>query len=104
MQDADKNHELVSALVDGQLRGAEFARTVDWLNQDEEARMTWRTYHVVGAVLRTGNADVSQRDAAFMQRLKLSLQQEQAVKPLSSATELIAAHALSTGAGGLKGL
>ena len=67
--------ELVSALVDGQLQGEAFASTVDWLTHAESARASWHAYHVVGEVLRTGEAQDCGRDAAFLQRLRLGLQQ-----------------------------
>ena len=76
MQEAARNRELVSALADGKLRGEEFARTVDWVNESDEARRTWHTYHLVGDVLRSGESVVSAYDADFLQRLKLRLQQE----------------------------
>ncbi len=76
MQEAVKNRELVSALADGQLRGEEFARTVEWLDHADDARQTWHAYHLVGDVLRSGDAASSAHDAAFVQRLKLRLQQE----------------------------
>lgn len=67
--------ELISALVDGQLQGEAFARTVDRLVHSDAARASWHTYHVVGEVLRSGEAQGCGRDAAFMQRLRLGLQQ-----------------------------
>lgn len=85
MQETEQNRELISALVDGQLRGEEFARTVEWLGEEDDARRTWATYHVVGEVLRSGRAVTHDRDAAFMQRLKLGLQAERA----SSAPRLV---------------
>ena len=38
MQETEQNRELISALVDGQLRGEEFARTVEWLGEEDDAR------------------------------------------------------------------
>lgn len=76
MQEAAKNRELVSALADGQLRDEEFARTVEWVNQTEEARLTWHTYHLVGDVLRSGEPVQSAHDADFLRSLKLRLQRE----------------------------
>lgn len=76
MQEAARNRELVSALADGQLRGEEFARTVDWVNEADEARRTWHTYHLVGDVLRSGESVVSAYDTDFLQGLKLRIQQE----------------------------
>jgi sigma-E factor negative regulatory protein RseA len=101
-QEVEKNRELVSALADGQLRGEEFARTVAWVGDTEDARLTWHAYHVVGDVLRSGETVASARDAAFMQRLKLGLQQETPLVPNQDASDLIAASAISTGARGQK--
>ena len=88
MQETMKNHELVSALADGQLRGAEFARTVQWLSQTEDARLSWHAYHLVGDVLRSGETMINAHDAAFVQRLKLCLQQEVPLVPSVDATYL----------------
>jgi sigma-E factor negative regulatory protein RseA len=74
-QEPGSQAELVSALVDGQLKGEAFASTVDWLAHAEVARASWHTYHVVGEVLRTGETQGCGRDAAFLQRLRLGLQQ-----------------------------
>lgn len=96
-----KNHELVSALADGQLRGEEFARTVQWLSQTEDARLSWHAYHLVGDVLRSGETMVNSHDAAFVQRLKLCLQQESPLVPSVDATYLIAENTSLTEAGGI---
>lgn len=101
MQEAEKNRELVSALADGQLRGAEFACTVEWLNEADDAQVAWDTYHLVGEVLRSGETVVSAADTAFMQRLKLSLQQEKPLRPRMSAINSVASCTVSTGATGL---
>ncbi len=71
-----ENSELVSALVDGQLRDAEFAQAMAHLEDSNEARQRWHSYHVVGDALRTGRADVSAHDADFVLRLRARLQQE----------------------------
>ena len=99
MQEAAKNRELISALADGQLRDEDFARTVEWVNQTEEARLTWRTYHLVGDVLRSGEPVVSARDADFLQSLKLRLQQETPQLRHVIDPELIANDPGMTGAG-----
>lgn len=99
MQEAAKNRELISALADGQLRDEDFAHTVEWVNQTEEARLTWRTYHLVGDVLRSGEPVVSARDADFLQSLKLRLQQETPQMRAVNALELIANDPGMTGAG-----
>lgn len=101
MQKAMKNHELVSALADGQLRGAEFDRTVQWLGQTEDARLTWHAYHVVGDVLRSGEAMVNAHDADFVRRLKLCLQQEAPLTPSINTTDSIAKNTILTGFNGI---
>lgn len=50
--DSLENRELVSALVDGQLRGEEFGRAVALFGESGEAIGSWHTYHLVGDVLR----------------------------------------------------
>src|SRR5450830_226803 len=98
MQEAAKNRELISALADGQLRDEDFARTVEWVTRTEEARLTWRTYHLVGDVLRSGEPVVSARDSDFLQSLKLRLQQEAPQLRHVTAPELIANDPGMTGA------
>jgi len=82
-----ENNELVSALVDGQLRGAEFARALDQFENSSEARQNWHAYHVVGDVMRTGHAAVSAHDADFVLRLRARLQQEQMPLALQDAPD-----------------
>ncbi|PKO61054.1 MAG: hypothetical protein CVU24_10335 [Betaproteobacteria bacterium HGW-Betaproteobacteria-18] len=60
---SSENREWVSALVDGQLRGDEFAQALAHLARSSEARQTWHAYHVVGDVMRSGQAAVSAHDA-----------------------------------------
>lgn len=100
MQEAARDFEWVSALADGQLRGEEFARTLDWVNASDEARRTWHTYHLVGDVLRSGESVVSAYDADFLQRLTLRLQQETPQLRPIMANEFIANEQGATGAGG----
>lgn len=72
----EEKRALASALVDGQLHGDAFASTVEWLGETDEGQQTWDTYHVLGEVMRTGDAGVPTRDADFMQRFRHQLQQE----------------------------
>lgn len=95
MQEAEKNWELVSALADGQLSGEEFARTVEWLGQDEEASLRWHAYHLVGDVLRSGETLVSARDADFSRRLRLCLQREVVLAPGPGTANLVTGHEIS---------
>ena len=76
MQNELNSHERVSALVDGQLTGREFARSLDWLQDDEEARQTWDTYHVLGHALRSNDALSRRHDDVFMARLQQALKKE----------------------------
>ena len=80
-QETENRGALLSALADGQLRGAQFASTLEWLDRDREARRTWHVYHLVGDVLRSGESMASLDDTAFLQRLKAGLQQEMALEP-----------------------
>lgn len=101
MTDRTMEHsELVSALVDGQLRDAEFAQALAHLAHSSEARQNWHAYHVVGDVMRTGQAAAGAHDADFVLRLRARLQQESpppalpeapstpvAVRPVASAND-----------------
>jgi len=70
------NTELVSALVDGQLQGDEFAQALALLERSPEARQRWHAYHVVGDTLRTGQTAASAHEADFVLRLRTRLQHE----------------------------
>lgn len=67
-QDDLLSRELVSALVDGQLRGIEFARVVESLSKSDEALEAWHAYHVIGDTLRCADLAVRQDDCAFVSR------------------------------------
>ena len=90
MQEVLKNRENVSSLVDGQLHGEEFVRAAEWAARDADGQMTWQAYHVVGDLLRTGEWGSSSRDAAFMARFKVRLQQESLPSRQFDSPELIA--------------
>ena len=76
-QDRSDVRELISALADGQLRGEDLARALDLLHASEDARAQWHAYHLAGDVLRAqALATPGGRDAAFVTRLRLRLQQE----------------------------
>lgn len=100
MQVAVEDRELVSALADGQLRGEEFARTVEKLASVDEAQGCWHAYHLVGDVLRSGDAMVSAHDAAFMQRLRDRLGQEALRVPGESVADLAEENTRLTGVHG----
>ena len=76
MNESDKLREQVSALLDGQLRGDEFARVVESVCAKDELRNTWHAYHVVGDVLRSGEHAACQDSALFLGRLRERLAAE----------------------------
>lgn len=93
-----ENSELVSALVDGQLRAAEFARAMAHLESSSEARQRWHSYHVLGDAMRTGQADVRAHDADFVVRLRARLQQESVPLVVPNAPSAIVAGARKSSA------
>lgn len=81
--DQHKNRESVSALADGQLRGTEFARVVNLVGDDADARSTWQAYHLVGDVMRSGDGNVSP-EGDFVARFRNRLQYELTVSAVST--------------------
>ena len=105
-EDDQGKWELVSALADGQLRGAEFARVVGMVNETDKARVAWHAYHVVGDVLRSGELGACADDAAFVARFQKRLQDESiglalAAENPHNATEIVANSVYGTGAIGI---
>jgi len=92
------NTELVSALVDGQLRGDEFAQAMALLERSSAARQGWHAYHVVGEALRTGQAAASARELDFVLRLRARLQQEAMPSRLRAAPDSMNPDAAMPGA------
>jgi len=66
MNDTDDLRARVSALVDGDLHGDEFVQVVGEVCTREELLSTWRTYHLVGDVLRSGSHVTCRDSAAFV--------------------------------------
>ena len=92
----EQGSERVSALVDGQVRGEEFAQTVAYLASAPEAQHTWDTYHLIGAAMRSSGEPLRAHDPAFVTRLRAKLAEE--------AVENIAASPLPIRAEAKKGL
>jgi len=69
-----ETQEMISALADGQLHGGDFARGVEAIAADPQARQTWLAYHLIGDVLRS--AELAHGSAQFAQRLQHRLAQE----------------------------
>ena len=91
-----ENNERVSALMDGQVQGEEFARTVAYLASTPKAQDTWDTYHLIGDAMRSPGATIRTHDAAFVARLRSTLAQD--------AIEKIATSPLPIRADGQKDL
>ena len=85
----------VLRLADGQLRGQEFARAVEAVSRDDDDRATWHVYHLVGDVLRSGDA-AGHNDLAFVERLQLRLKSEDVVVQSADAIKSIASDAMNT--------
>ncbi len=77
-----QTQELISALVDGQLRGEALARGVEAAAGAAAGREAWHTYHLIGEVLRSGEMAAGTMPSAFLDRLQLQLKQEQGVAPV----------------------
>ena len=73
--DSQLDRETVSALMDGQLRGAEASAALQMMTSDE-AHDCWQVYHLVGDVLRSADLAACGHDRAFVARLSARLQQE----------------------------
>lgn len=85
--------EAVSALADGHLQGEDFARAVDRLCVDDELQATWRTYHVVGDVLRAGRQPACTDSSQFLARFQARLAAEP-VQPLPQTLPVVQPEAV----------
>ncbi|MFM6991552.1 MAG: RseA family anti-sigma factor [Rhodoferax sp.] len=86
--------QTVSDLMDGRLRGQPFARAVEWTAADAGARAAWRSYHLVGEVLRSGSSAAVVNDSAFAGKVAARLVSEQiAIKNVASDVDLERAKA-----------
>lgn len=74
------NRELVSALVDGQLRSDEFARVLSCLQESDDGMSTWHAYHLVGDALRCADLAAGRNDQAFVTRLRIRMLSLEGVK------------------------
>ena len=72
-KDYDADHQLVSALADGELRGVEFSHALELLGRSEQAVAAWRSYHLVGDALRGADVAITHRDLAFVERVRSQL-------------------------------
>ena len=66
--------ELLSALADGELAGAEFAVALEACNRDGDAAFaSWSSYHLIGDVLRSPASGLRAADAQFLARFNQRL-------------------------------
>lgn len=78
--------ELISALADGELRGAELDMALGALKVSPEAQAQWHAYHLVGDVLRSNaDAPIGAFDESFMKRLRHGLQEP--VSPMAARVD-----------------
>jgi sigma-E factor negative regulatory protein RseA len=76
------HNELISALADGQLQGEAFARTVQTVCADRSALAAWHAYHLIGDVLRSGEAANAAAPQPFLEKLSVRLAQEPCPQPV----------------------
>jgi sigma-E factor negative regulatory protein RseA len=76
--------EQVSALADGHLQGEDFARAIDAVCAEDDARGAWRSYHLVGDILRSGAHTPCSDTDAFLTRF----QQRLAAEPVAATPVL----------------
>lgn len=76
---AQKRRETLSALMDGQATDAEVAQVCAAWRDSEDAQENWATYHLIGEVLRSGDAATGQGSAAFLAGVRSRLAQEPVV-------------------------
>src|SRR6476661_4522473 len=74
--DTMDNNELISALADGQLQGEAFAQAVQNVCADRATLATWHAYHLIGDVLRSGDASRAASPQPFLDKLSARLAQE----------------------------
>ncbi|RZL61287.1 MAG: anti-sigma factor [Variovorax sp.] len=81
--------EQVSALADGDLQDAELAQLIGQICADDDLRGAWRTYHLVGDVLRSGAQAPCAESAGFVARLQQRLAAEAPVSALAPAQPVV---------------
>ncbi len=87
------NCELLSALADGELAGAEFAVALEACQRDGDAAFaSWSSYHLIGDVLRSPASGLRAADAQFLARFNQRLNQphNQGAKAYSAGLEPVA--------------
>ena len=98
MQETEQTHELISALADGELCAQDCPQTLAWMGRDPQARQSWQTYHLIGDVLRSGEAMAGGgHDAEFLRKFKLRLERQPHVMSHKNTIETVATDLAMTG-------
>ena len=98
MDETMDNKELISALADGQLRGEVFAQAVQTVCTDRSALESWHAYHLIGDVLRSGDAAHAAAPQVFLDKLTVRLAQERQPAPAVAPIRVRSAWALGAAA------
>jgi sigma-E factor negative regulatory protein RseA len=77
--------ELISALADGQLAGADFAQALAFCEADVQAMESWDAWHLIGDVLRSPELTAHAADTRFVARLRSRLSEETTLATLPAA-------------------
>lgn len=93
MNETMDNKELISALADGQLRGEVFAQAVQAVCTDRSALASWHAYHLIGDVLRSGDATHAAPPQVFLDKLTARLAREPQPAPTAAPIRVRAAWA-----------
>ena len=96
--------ELLSALADGELAGAEFAVALEACNRYGDAAFaSWSSYHLIGDVLRSPASGLRAADAQFIARFNQRLNRplggqahDQGARDYSAFVEPVAHHTQPT--------
>lgn len=80
--DKMNKQELLSALADGQLSGAELAEGLEVLGRDAQAVSAWQTWHLIGDVMRSPELAACTPTERFMSRLSQRLAAEATPVPM----------------------
>lgn len=73
------DHELLSALADGELGQSELDAALQACGQDPATLARWNTYHLIGHGLRAPSSPVYSADAAFLTGLRQALALEPSI-------------------------
>ncbi|RYF76132.1 MAG: anti-sigma factor, partial [Comamonadaceae bacterium] len=95
------NLELMSSLADGRLAGGDLARAVGLAHDDQEARVAWQRYHLIGEALRTGRHEPCTDTSDFVARLRGRLADEAPIatapvlQPVAFESHMVRAEAVN---------